>query len=466
MKHGCKRMPVMLSLALCPMLLLPLNDALALRRSGVLYRSERWHPADSPIRVVGELRIPRGVSVTINPGVVVELLPTKGKPGRIVVDGELRAIGTALQPIVFRSTIDIQGTDNRSYEGIIISPTATPANLEGTKGCAFKYCVFTNGRHPLVAKRTPVYIGYCWFENVGVTDALDFAISLDAGVIEYSRIRRCGTGALFLGKDAIARGCLIEDGMRDAIGGNAYIENCTIRKFPRFALSERGESFFLFSCLVNQCGTLVALPNADGAFPNVTLEDTTVSNIGADTGWGVIHIRNRSKTNKRRVTINARGSENRILSPVLISDAIGGHEIIVQHIWWGTSNPDTKDANRFHGVGTKFTIFPVAPTDPYLQRISHEGAVVDADNKPVSDAMVWIADSRTAPTTTDAEGRFHIRGSTPGVYTLYAYMPYVGLGKAVADWAFAGEVSRTMGAGKEPLLIRLPGTIASIKRGR
>jgi hypothetical protein len=144
----------------------------------------------------------------------------------------------------------------------------------------------------------------------------------------------------------------------------------------------------------------------------------------------------------------------------LISDSVGGIEIVAQQIWWGKSNPDTSDESLFQGAGSKFNIFPVIPADPYLQRMSHEGAVVDAEGNLVADAMVWVLDSRTSPSSTNEDGVFRIDGSVPGVYTLCAYRPWVGEGCATADWAFAGEVCRTMGFAKgkqEALVIRLSG---------
>jgi len=428
--------------------------AASLARQGVLQRSEVWESKDSPIRIDGELRIPKGVTLTIEPEVTVEF----GEKGSIVVMGELRAIGTATKPILFRGANEDLWRKG-SATGIIVSGTARPADELGNKGTSFKYCVFKHLRQPLNAE-AKVYVGYCWFEDVGSLNKLEFAVTLRSGVIEFSRIRRCGMGALMLGEDAVGRYCLIEDGLADAVGGDAYLEHCTIRNFKRFALSEVGRSFELFWCHVSRCGTFAALPNADGRFPKIVIEDVTITDMGEEQGWGALHIRKSPMSRERLLKITTRGNCNRVISKVLISDAVGGHEIVAQRIWWGKSNPDTSDESLFQGVGSKFNIFPVIPSDPYLQRMSHEGAVVDADGNLVADAMVWVLDSRTSPSSTNEHGVFRIDGSVPGVYTLYAYRPWIGEGCATADWAFAGEVCRTMGFVKgkqEALVIRLSG---------
>ncbi|MCS7252807.1 MAG: carboxypeptidase-like regulatory domain-containing protein [Armatimonadota bacterium] len=439
----------------------------AIVRSGTMHRSEVWRHQDSPVRVEGELRIPKGVSLTIEPGVVVEFYGSSKSPASIIVSGELRAIGSPTKPILIRGLNEEQWRNGLAV-GITVTKTANPSDERATKGTAFKHCVFRHLQRPLSAE-APVYVGYCWFEDVGVNDALKFAVTIHAGVIECSRIRRCGNGALMLGEHAVARYCLIEDGEMDAVGGDAYLEHCTIRNFKRFALSAIGRSFTLFYCLIKGCGTFAALPNDEGSFPSITIEDVTIADMGGKHGWGAIHIRGKAAKHERVVRIHTRGGCNRIISPVLISDAVGGHEVIAHQIWWGTSTPDISDENLFRGNESKFDIFPVTAAEPYMQRMSHEGAVVDSDGNVVPDAMVWVHDSRTSPSSTDEHGVFRVDGSVPGVYTLHAYHPWIGHGFSTADWAFAGEVCRTMGFAKrkqQPLVISLPGKLSDARAKR
>lgn len=425
-----------------------------------MQRSEVWRKQDSPIRIEGELRIPKGIKLLIDPGAAIEFVGSAKSPARISVAGELRAIGSPTEPILFKGATEEAWRKGFAI-GVFVERSANPANETGTSGTSFKHCVFKHLQHPLNAEAT-VHVGYCWFEDVGFTDGLKFAVVIQSGAIECSRIRRCGNGALMLGEDAVARYCLIEDGELDAIGGNACLEHCTIRNFKRFALSEVGKSFALFYCLIKSCGTFAALPNADGVFPSITIEDVTIADASDE--LGAICIRGQAKSSERVVRIDTRGECNRVISNVLIKDAVGGHEIIAPRIWWGMSTPDVNDGRLFKGIGSKFNIIPVIPAEPYTQRMSHEGAVVDFDGKPVPDAMVWVHDSRTSTSSTDEYGVFRVDGSVPGVYTLHAYRPWVGHGFATADWAFAGEVCRTMGFAKgkqEPLIIRLQGKLVS-----
>lgn len=436
-------------------------------RSGALQRSEVWRQQDSPVRIDGELRIPKGVSVTIEPGVVVEFFGSIKSPACISVFGELRAIGSPTKPILFKGGNEEQWRKGLAI-GITVAKSANPSDEKGTKGTCFKHCVFKHLQSPL-SSEAPTYVGYCWFEDVGFSGALKFAVTLRAGAIEYSRIRRCGNGALMLGEDAVARYCLIEDGDMDAVGGEAFLEHCTIRNFKRFALSSIGRSFNLFCCLISKCGTFAALPNDDGIFPNIMIEDVSITDMGEEHGWGAIHILGRAKASENVVRINTRGDCNRVISRVLISDSVGGHEVIAHRIWWGISSPDITDENLFRGNGSRFNIFPVIPSEPYMQRMSHEGAVVDERGNVVPDAMVWVQDSRTSPCSTDEHGVFRVDGSVPGIYALHAYRPWVGHGFSRADWAFAGEVCRTMGFVKgkqEPLVIRLSGRVSDAREGQ
>jgi len=76
--------------------------------SGALAASETWTVANSPHTITGNLTIPAGITLTIEPGVTVKLLNTGAwqDNGKIIVNGTLSAIGTGLLPILFTSNDD------------------------------------------------------------------------------------------------------------------------------------------------------------------------------------------------------------------------------------------------------------------------------------------------------------------------------------------------------------------------
>jgi hypothetical protein len=71
--------------------------AAGLNVSGTLTGDLRWMAADSPVQVTGDLLIPTGSRLTVEPGVTVQF---EG-PYQFVVNGTLQAVGTAVDWVVF-----------------------------------------------------------------------------------------------------------------------------------------------------------------------------------------------------------------------------------------------------------------------------------------------------------------------------------------------------------------------------
>src|SRR5688572_25715251 len=68
--------------------------------SGLISTNTTWTPAGSPYIVKGNTLVFNGVTLTIEPGVVVQFDTTK----TMQIDGELIAIGTAQERITFTAS--------------------------------------------------------------------------------------------------------------------------------------------------------------------------------------------------------------------------------------------------------------------------------------------------------------------------------------------------------------------------
>ena len=72
--------------------------------SGVITQSVTWNTAGSPYTIDGSLTVPNGLTLTIEPDVVVYLVNNGYHAGRLEINGALNAIGTPEQhPVYLRS---------------------------------------------------------------------------------------------------------------------------------------------------------------------------------------------------------------------------------------------------------------------------------------------------------------------------------------------------------------------------
>src|SRR2546426_847044 len=82
----------------------------ATRVSGSIASSSTWTVAGSPYLIDGRIQVQSGITLTLQPGVVVKVL-VEGESsfqgtGSITIYGSLRAVGTETTPIVFTSSRD------------------------------------------------------------------------------------------------------------------------------------------------------------------------------------------------------------------------------------------------------------------------------------------------------------------------------------------------------------------------
>lgn len=86
--------------------------------SGVITQSVTWTTGGSPYTIDGSLTVPNGLTLTVEPGVVVYLVNNGYNPGRLTINGALNAIGTPAHNILFTSGADSAPTQ---WDALVVS---------------------------------------------------------------------------------------------------------------------------------------------------------------------------------------------------------------------------------------------------------------------------------------------------------------------------------------------------------
>ena len=115
---------------------------------GHIVEDTTWTLDGSPYVVTGDVIIDSGVTLTIQPGVVVKFeYVGYGDKRSIEVNGVLNAVGTAGQPIVFTSSRDDSYAGDTNGDGYATSPA--PGDWGYIKfnaaGSTFQYCIVRYG---------------------------------------------------------------------------------------------------------------------------------------------------------------------------------------------------------------------------------------------------------------------------------------------------------------------------------
>jgi hypothetical protein len=115
---------------------------------GPISANTTWSLANSPYHVTNHLTVNSGVTLTIDPGVVVKMGYTSGRPRRrFFVNGVLDAQGTSGNPIIFTSERDDTHGGDSNGDLAATTPATTDwgyVKISGT-GSTIQYCQFWYG---------------------------------------------------------------------------------------------------------------------------------------------------------------------------------------------------------------------------------------------------------------------------------------------------------------------------------
>ncbi|GEM_PF-1109435 len=206
---------------LLPLLLITLSQSLRAQTnvSGYILSNTTWTLANSPYIVTGNILVNNGVTLTIEPGVTVQLDTTKS----LQIDGELIAVGNAQNRITFTATDTTPARG--SWGRIQFSPNSTDAVFDTSgnyiSGSILKYCDIRYGGG--VPGDVTVYCDTSapYFSNCRISDCLKHAVYFvnAVGRVDSSSIRNCGGTAISYVSPVAANLIVINDTLEDNGGG-------------------------------------------------------------------------------------------------------------------------------------------------------------------------------------------------------------------------------------------------------
>ncbi|MGD8396112.1 MAG: spondin domain-containing protein, partial [Candidatus Eiseniibacteriota bacterium] len=208
--------------------------------------SGTWSADGSPYLIEGDVTVPAGQTLMVEPGVIVYTLGGHG----ILVEGTLEATGTAASPILFTGDANGSGTDG--WTGLRFENTTTTSRLE--------HCIVEHGDR------------YSTYESGGGLACIDASLELRSSTVRDNQAYLMGAGLYCSGGDLLVEDCRFSgnliDGISSAAGGGIYCENAdpVIRRtrfednrvlpFDQFGTSNaRGGALALDHCggLVERC---------------------------------------------------------------------------------------------------------------------------------------------------------------------------------------------------------------------
>lgn len=370
--------------------------------TGIISQDATWTPKGSPYALAGNTLVNQGITLTIQPGVTVNL-----GSYYIEIEGTLSAIGNP--------------TDKITFNGgqITFTSSSNGWNEQNDSGCIIENAVLGSTGISMEQTSTEIYND--------VLDSSPIEVIVGSPVITNNTFYGCGIGF----------SAVLEVGQANGdFGGNPIITDNIISNAGGYGISIGGGSASILGNTIYGCQNAVALSPVEvmgGTFPvNATVEMNLLTNNSR--GVSVFLDSRFSYGTESPTIVNNTISENSIgvylvvsnvISPFLKGNNIENNSnynvyaasgstgnVDASKNWWGTTDPQAINQSIYDfkdnfNLGT--VNFVPFLTEANLQAIPNPNAPMPTST-PVPTSIL-IQSQRPSPTTTSASPP--ISGSSP-----------------------------------------------------
>lgn len=351
--------------------------------------SGTWTLSSSPYLIEGDITVPAGQTLTIEPGVVVEFQNWYG----LTINGKVQAVGTSSQQIVFTATPP--GPGEPAWHGIDI--------IDATSDSRFEYCIVENGQSRGAAPN-----------NLGAA----FYILNSNPVIKYCTLRSnnagTGGGAIYCdGGNPVIEGCTIADNYSKS-GGAVYCTNYAEPQIIGNIIINNSASASGGFSPTTASGGAIYLYHCDALIKNNVFNNNSVQaygNVGTHSRGGAIYSR---YSNPTLVGNTIYGNDASGAGPeggaIYVSS---GNVVSVNNILWG----NTPEEVSIFSYGTGSILFAYSDVEGGEAGIAVDNSIIYWQEGNIS----------SDPLFTNIEGGdFSLQDNSPAMDAGTAYYEWQG----------------------------------------
>ena len=254
--------------------------------------SGTWDLSSSPYLITGDITIPSGETLTIEPGVVVEFQNWY----RLIVNGTIQAIGTSLQQIVFTATPP--GPGEPGWPGIDF--------IDASGNSTLQYCIIENGQSIAADPN----------DRGGAIYLLNSSPEIKHCTMRNIRVRAYGAAIYCDNSSPLIEGCTITDNLvgyyTSGAGGAIYCTNNSQPQIISNIISHNAVSTSGGFSAANSLGGGIYLNHSDA-----TIRENVIS-------YNTVHAEGNVPSHARGGAIYSYYS-----NPVLTGNTIYGNETSV-----------------------------------------------------------------------------------------------------------------------------------------